>query len=186
MFSINALRGKSATILLVALAACVAQEPEWTRERQSSVTTHKFDGYSSAQIIRAAETVMKLSDPGKVNFEFTPSGFTARRDASLYFIIGGQSGTYRFDTLAKGSTLEVRVFADTSAITASGIFPPGGEMWKLSGVYTLFFARVQHVLDQKSPWITCENAKKTLALPAVDFEPLCISAQDKAPSSAAL
>lgn len=166
------------------LAACVSQEPEWTRERQASVTRHSFNGYSSSQIVKAAETVIRLSDPGKADFVYVGDGFSAKRDGSFYFVIGAQTGFYQFDAKARGDTLELMVYAKTNAVTASGIIPGGDDLWKAPGIYSLVFSRVQHLLDKQSPWYTCETAPKELGVRPYEIEPICVSAKDTKPSSA--
>lgn len=166
------------------LAGCVPPA-EWTRERQTTVTTRDFSSVSPEQLTRAAENVLRLADGGDVSFDFRDAGFRAARPYSVYFVIGAAQGTYIFDFAASrsgGSTrAELKIYAEATSFTAVGPIPTSASLWELEGAYQLFFDRLSATLEGGGTWTTCQGAPTKFGHMGVHFEPLCVGATDSTP-----
>jgi hypothetical protein len=184
MLFFNDSKARFSAIFLALTAACTPL-PEWTRERQTLVTTRTFSSASPQQIERAAEQVLKLADRTDVTFEYRPGGFRAARTYGAYFVIGAVMGTYYFEfqslPAGKGTKAEMRIYSDSTSFTSMGPIPANASLWQLEGAYALFFQRLQSVLDSNTPWVTCAEAPKALGQNSTHFEPLCVSATDSRP-----
>lgn len=171
----------TALILSFAVLTSSCGAPEnWTREQQESITTRSFPGQSTAQIVEAAETVLRLAGGENIRFDYRSSGFVARRSAAAFFIIGGQLGDYVFDFSAQTGRAELRIIYNTSAVTTLGVLPANTEVSQVEGSYALFFSRLAYLLGRNDTWVPCDNARRDLNL-RTSFEALCLNAPDLRP-----
>lgn len=188
------MRSVRTLVLLLGLTACVEQAPSWTREDQARNTTRQFRGHSSAQIIAAAEKVLRLADPQDVKFDYRSNGFVARRSVLAYYVIAAASGDYIFDFTVKGSTGELKIYPNMDALTpystldgSGGIgagvmtIPAHASLSQTSAEYDLFFSRMSHLLGDDQKWVGCDDAKATFGLPRARLEAMCLNADDNLP-----
>lgn len=170
-------------VIALLLAGCVQTE-EWTREKQTAVTTETISGVTPAAAIAAAEQVMRLSGGNQVSFDYRDDGFRASRRYSAYFVIGAVAGTYHFDFAAKpgsgGTQMQLRISQDATTFAAVGALPEANQLWDLEGAYELFFDRVE-ALTKGTTWTTCGDTKATYGLVSTHFEPMCLAARDASP-----
>ncbi|MFE3838845.1 hypothetical protein [Pseudogemmobacter sonorensis] len=188
------MRAIHAAFLLLGLAACVEQPQSWTREDQARYTTRQFRGHSSAQIIAAAEKVLRLADPKDVKFEYESDGFLARRSVLAYYVIAAATGNYIFDFSVKGSTAELKIYSnisgvgpyttiDTGGNTVPGIATTPGQqsLSQSAAEYDLFFSRLSYLLGESETWVGCNDVKTAYGLPRGRFEAMCLNADDNTP-----
>ena len=176
-------RDSIALALACALMAACTPTPEWTRERQASVTERTFASASAAATVSAAEASLRRAFGRSVSFEYRDDGFVARRFANDFFLIGGTQATYTFDFMAKPSagtaSARLLIYSDTTTITTLGPIAGGASLWHQEGADALFFLRLESILrNQPDLWLTCPEARQSAKLPSFGFEPICLGTGD--------
>jgi hypothetical protein len=141
------------------LAGCAATpKPD---ENHFAEATHEFKGETRERIVRAAEIVLKQSDPA-FKFQYSLSGFTGFRPYVLYAVIAAQTGTEKWELQTEQNSNSVRAsigISETRRAFAAGAPPSQGEGAMGSvPLYRLFWARAEYVLERRPDWITCDEA----------------------------
>lgn len=156
-----------------------------------TLTTRRYADIIPDQVLDAAKKALTRSQPA---FEYRdiPGGFVARvTKYRMYYLViaaGDSYDTHFWEVRARrvpgGSLVSVYVTTETDSSGAVGAgigATVGGSSHKMpglpsrplggSGVYGLFWARLENTLGLTSHWPTCEEAreKRWLAMP----DPIC-------------
>jgi hypothetical protein len=162
------------------LAGCAA--PHQIRDRSDFLAeaSREYRGESNERVIRAAETVLKLSDPTDFEFRHTLNGFTGLRRYTVYMVIAAQQGREKWDFITENTSGAVRASISVSeAGVATGGYTAQAYEGAMASVplYRLFWARVDYVLGRRPDWVTCGEAaaelEKTNTNTAVALGGLC-------------
>ncbi|MGL4635251.1 MAG: hypothetical protein ACRCWF_04660 [Beijerinckiaceae bacterium] len=157
---------------------------DWLKE-----STRTWKGETKARVIAAAEAVLKHSDPGDITFEYSKSGFSARRKFFIYAVLATAEGEDRWTFAAsendEGASAAVRIVQRGKA-TAGRATERFRDNQMTIGSFRLFYARLDFMLGKRSDWIACADAvaKLGLAREAPGLQALCSSthqANDNAP-----
>lgn len=153
--------------LAVLLAGC-ATAPHQVRDRDDYLAeaTRIYPGESRERVLKAAETVLKLSDPADFEFRYTLAGFTGLRRYMVYAVITTAVGREKWELLTESDPAGLRASVSVSEEgTASGAY---GSQNKYEGamasvpLYRLFWSRVEYMLGRRPDWVTCEEAAAVL------------------------
>jgi len=125
--------------------------------------TRFYPGDTKERVIRAAEAVLRHSDPGKFEFTRRFDGITGIRRFSVHVIGDMRPGTaedkweFSVDDPAPGRIRAVvsvsRSGMPTTVYSADPIESPNVSV----ALYQLFWNRVQYVLGERPDWISCER-----------------------------
>jgi hypothetical protein len=85
-----------------ALAGCAAA-PHQVRDRDDYLAeaTRVFPSETRERVLKAAETVFKISDPDDFEFRYTLTGFTGLRRYFIYAVIAAASGREKWEFLTE-------------------------------------------------------------------------------------
>jgi hypothetical protein len=118
--------------------------------------------------LKAAETVLRISDPADFEFRSTLSGLTGLRRYFIYAVIASASGREKWDFMTEPEPAGLRASASISEEgTASDGYSSNRYENAMASIplYRLFWSRVEYVLNKRSDWVTCEQAaSEALAL----------------------
>jgi hypothetical protein len=130
----------------------------------TSTTTRRFPGETRERIVRAAEAVLRQSDPSR-QITTRTEGFASFKQFESYgFVVaegGGDLWTVTSRDLADGAEAVVRL------APRNGAGPSGPAMSITEGrnpapLYDLFWSRVEYVLGRRPDWTTCQGATARL------------------------
>lgn len=149
-------------IAAVALCSCANRQAIVDRDDFLAEATRTYHGVHQEQVIRAAESILKISDPGDWEFRYTDTGFTGLRRFYVYAIIAAQSGRekWEFGTANVGGAVRASLTISEEGVSAGGYSIQTYEK-ALNAIplYRLFWARMDYVLGQRADWKTCEQAE---------------------------
>ncbi len=150
----------------LALAGC-AKAPHEIRDRSDYLAegARTYPGESRERVLRAAETVLRISDPKNFEFRYTLNGFTGLRRYFVYAVIASASGREKWDFLTEPSPAGLQASVSISdAGQATGGYSTNRYEGAMASVplYRLFWRRVEYVLGKRPDWITCEMATAEL------------------------
>jgi hypothetical protein len=153
--------------LSAALAGCAAA-PHQVRDRDDYLVeaTRIFPGETRERVLKAAETVLKISDPTDFEFRYTLTGFTGLRRYFIYAVLASASGREKWDVMTEPDPAGLRASVSISEEgTASGGYSQNRYEGAMASVplYRLFWSRVEYMLNKRSDWVTCEQAGAELA-----------------------
>jgi hypothetical protein len=130
----------------------------------TSATSRRFPGETRERIVRAAESVLRQSDPGR-QITTRTEGFASFRQFESYgFVVaegGGDLWTVTSRDLADGAEAVVRLAPRNGG-------GPAGPAISITGgrnpapLYDLFWSRVEYVLGRRADWTTCGAAESAL------------------------
>jgi hypothetical protein len=145
-----------------ALAGCAAA-PHQVRDRDDYLAeaTRVFPGETRERVLKAAETVLKISDPADFEFRYTLTGFTGLRRYFIYAVLASASGREKWEFLTEPDPAGLRASVSISEEgTASGGYSANRYEGAMASVplYRLFWSRVEYMLSKRSDWVTCEQA----------------------------
>jgi hypothetical protein len=178
--------------LMIACAVVVgcAKQPQLTLDQWREVTTRKYEGVTRDQVLEAAEKVFELASP---NYECVPTkdGLIAQRNWSTYLIISAAYGHFRWNIETEEETpgvITVTAHCDGSAgsYAYASSMGPQQLIVKETGVYQLFWARMDYVLGRRTHWVTRKGFhqwKKKDPMVFGQAEPLLFMAMDADPSA---
>lgn len=149
------------------LGACAAPHRIIDRDDYLAEATRSFPSQDRERVIRAAEAVLKQSDPDDWEFRYTAEGFTGLRRYFVYAVLASASGRekWEFNTeLANPSTIKASISVSEAGVSSGGYSsrPYEGSMSSIP-LYRLFWSRVDYVLGRSQTWTTCQEALDALA-----------------------
>lgn len=150
------------TAFCAALAGCAAA-PHQVRDRDDYLAeaTRLFPGETRERILKAAETVLRTSDPNDFEFRYTLNGFTGLRRYFIYAVLAAASGRekWEFITDLEASGVRASVSISEEGTTSGGNSSSRYENAMASvPLYRLFWSRVEYMLAKRPDWVTCEQA----------------------------
>jgi hypothetical protein len=155
-----------AVALGVALTGCAAA-PHQVRDRDDYLAeaTRIFPGETRERVLKAAETVLRISDPSDFEFRYTLTGFTGLRPYFIYAVIAAANGREKWDFLTEPDPTGLRASVSVSEEgTSSGGYSSSRYEGAMASVplYRLFWSRVEYMLSKRPDWVTCEQAAAEL------------------------
>jgi hypothetical protein len=153
--------------LSAALTSCAAA-PHQVRDRDDYLAeaTRVFPGETRERVLKAAETVLKISDPTDFEFRYTLTGFTGLRRYFIYAVLAAASGREKWDVMTEPDPAGLRTSVSISEEgTASGGYSQNRYEGAMASVplYRLFWSRVEYMLNKRPDWVTCDQAGAELA-----------------------
>lgn len=151
----------------IVVAACAAPHRIVDRDDYLAEATRSYPAQDRERVIRAAEAVLKQSDPADWDFRYTAEGFTGLRRYFVYAVLASASGRekWEFNTeLTNPATIKASISVSESGISSGGYSsrPYEGSMSSIP-LYRLFWSRVDYVLGRSQTWTTCQEALDVLA-----------------------
>jgi hypothetical protein len=148
--------------LAATLAGCAAT-PHQVRDRDDYLAeaSRVFPGENRERVLKAAETVLRISDPTDFEFRYTLTGFTGLRRYFIYAVLAAASGREKWDFMTEPEPAGLRASISISEEgTASGGNSANRYENAMASVplYRLFWARVEYMLSKRPDWVTCEQA----------------------------
>jgi hypothetical protein len=149
-----------------ALTGCAAA-PHQVRDRDDYLAeaTRVFPGETRERVLKAAETVLKISDPADFEFRYTLTGFTGLRRYFIYAVLAAANGREKWDFMTEADPSGLRASVSISEEgTTSGGYSQNRYEGAMASVplYRLFWSRVEYVLNKRPDWVTCEQAGSEL------------------------
>jgi hypothetical protein len=149
------------------LAGCAAA-PQQVRDRDDYLAeaSRVFPGETRERVLKAAETVLKVSDPTDFEFRYTLTGFVGLRRYFIYAVLAAAQGREKWDFMTEVGPAGLRASVSISeeGTTSSG-YSRGAYENAMASVplYRLFWSRVEYMLARRPDWVTCEQAAAELA-----------------------
>jgi hypothetical protein len=152
--------------LSIALTGCAAA-PHQVRDRDDYLAeaTRVFPGETRERVLKAAETVLRISDPTDFEFRYTLTGFTGLRRYFIYAVIAAASGREKWEFLTEPDPAGIRASVSISEEgTSGGGYSRSNYEGAMASVplYRLFWSRVEYVLNKRPDWVTCDQAAAEL------------------------
>jgi hypothetical protein len=179
----------TALLAILVLSGCMRPERTTSHADWLKEATRTWHGETKARVIAAAEAVLKHSDPKDFTFEYSKSGFSARRRFFIYAVIATAEGEDRWTFAAsdnsEGASASVRIIQRGTA-TAGRATERFRDNQTMVGSFRLFYARLDYMLGKRADWISCADApiRLDLAREAPGLQALCSmthQANDHAP-----
>lgn len=153
------MRRKAILVIALLLPAC-AGPPDMTREQSLAETNRIYNAASPEQVARAAEIVLRHSDPPDFTITHSSIGFKAVRHGIIYTVLNAahERDTWTFSVMPAengGTRASIQVDSDYSMVLGFGS-NPGSKPTPLD--YRMFWARVEFVLGLRNEWADCNNA----------------------------
>lgn len=155
-----------AMLLAVGVSGCAfAPHQIIDRDDYLAEATRTYKGEDRERVIRAAETVLKQSDPDNIEMRYTPNGFQALRKYFVYAVIAAARGREKWDFSveeAKGAQVA------TLSVTEQGVSASGSSIRSYDNnmnqvpLYRLFWKRVDYLLGLRPDWTTCDQESAAL------------------------
>ena len=154
-------------LLAFSLAGC-ASAPHQVVDRDDYLAeaSRVYPGETRERVLKAAETVLRISDPSDFEFRYTLTGFTGLRRYFIYAVIASASGREKWDFMTEPEPGGLRASVSISEEgTASGGYSANRYENAMASVplYRLFWGRVDYMLGRRSDWVTCDQASAELA-----------------------
>ena len=155
-------------LLLVTLLAGCAAAPHQVRDRDDYLAeaSRVFPGESRERVLKAAETVLRVSDPSDFEFRYTLTGFTGLRRYFIYAVLAAASGREKWDFMTEADPNGLRASISISEEgTSSGGYSQNRYEGAMASIplYRLFWSRVEYMLSKRADWVTCDQAAAELA-----------------------
>ena len=152
--------------LSAALVGCAAA-PHQVRDRDDYLAEaiRVFPGETRERVLKAAETVLRISDPADFEFRYTLTGFTGLRRYFIYAVLASASGRekWEFQTEADPTGLKASISISEEGTSSGGYSRSNYEAAMASvPLYRLFWNRVEYMLNRRPDWVTCEQAAAEL------------------------
>jgi hypothetical protein len=158
---------KKAVLVGVFLVAGCGVAPVQIMDRGDYLAegTRLYPNESKERVIQAAETILKTSDPTKIDMRYVNDGFTALRRYFVYAVIVAASGQekWEFHTEERARAIEASLSISEAGVS-SGPYtstPYEGAM-KSIPLYRLFWQRMDYMLGRRPDWVSCEEAEAPL------------------------
>jgi hypothetical protein len=159
--------GRSFALLaLVALAGC-GGAPHRIVDRDDFLAeaTRHYRNETRERVIRAAETVIRMSDPEDVEMRYTAAGFVALRKYFIYAVLASASGREKWElTVEDGRGDEVASLTISEAGTTTDGYSstPYENAMNNFPLYRLFWKRVDYILGKRPDWVGCDQEEAAL------------------------
>ncbi len=152
--------------LSAALVGCAAA-PHQVRDRDDYLAEaiRVFPGETRERVLKAAETVLRISDPSDFEFRYTLTGFTGLRRYFIYAVVAAASGRekWEFQTETDPTGLKASISISEEGTSGGGYSRSNYEGAMASvPLYRLFWSRVEYMLNRRPDWVTCEQAAAEL------------------------
>lgn len=146
--------------LAVVLVGCAGTPKVVSREDFLAEASRKYPDIKKETVIKAAEIVLRQSDPKDWSFRHKPDGFTGVRRYVVYAVLSAASGHERWQFDVKTDNGTTTAFLNISeTVTGSSGVPLEGEMNNVA-LYRLFWNRMDYVLGRRQRWVHCQAAVK--------------------------
>lgn len=153
-------------VLVMALSAqgCGTTEQLASREDSLAETTRVFPGRSAEDVIKAAEAVLRQSDPSDFTFQHLTDGFIGSQRFFYTFGLGGADGQVKWTFTAPAGNGPVRAsvtvvsFSNVRGVISATTIE---EPIRHAPLYRLFWSRVDYVLG-KGEWTSCDKVVSDL------------------------
>jgi hypothetical protein len=150
-------------LLLAGLLAGCGTAPHQVRDRDDYLAeaSRVFPGESRERVLKAAETVLRVSDPSDFEFRYTLTGFTGLRRYIIYAVLAAANGREKWEFMTEADPNGVRA---SVSISEEGTSSGGYTQTRYEGamasipLYRLFWSRVEYMLGKRPDWVTCEQA----------------------------
>lgn len=152
--------------LCAALAGCAAT-PHQVRDRDDYLAeaSRVYPGETRERVIKAAETVLRISDPSDFEFRYTLTGFTGLRRYVIYAVLAAANGREKWEFMTEQEPAGLRA---SVSISEEGVATGGYSQNRYEGamasvpLYRLFWSRVEYMLGKRPDWVTCDQAAAEL------------------------
>lgn len=161
----HVMRLLSFAIASVLLGGCAAAHQVRDREDYLAEATRIYPGETRERVLKAAETVLKISDPADFEFRYTLTGFTGLRRYFIYAVVASAAGREKWEFLTEPAGEGLRASVSISEEgTASGGYSSNKYEGAMASVplYRLFWNRVDYMLGRRLDWVTCADAAAEL------------------------
>ena len=149
-------------------ASCSVPHQIINREDFLAEATRHYPGESRERVIKAAETVLRISDPKDWDFRYTLNGFVGLRRYFVYAVIASAQGQEKWEFLADEDAAQPNTIRASVSISEAGVSTGGytstpyeGKMASIP-LYRLFWDRVDYMLRKRSDWVTCDQVFEEL------------------------
>jgi hypothetical protein len=154
-------------LLALACAGCGAPAHQ-VRDRDDYLAeaTRVYPGESRERILKAAEAVLRQSDPPDFEFRYTLTGFTGLRRYVIYAVITAAVGREKWEFFTEpdpgGVRSSVSISEEGSTSGAYGSQNRYESAMASVPLYRLFWNRVDFMLGRRPDWISCAEATAAL------------------------
>lgn len=128
--------------------------------------TRLYQNEDKERVIRAAETIIKTSDPTHVDMRYEGNGFTALRSYFVYAVLASQKGQEKWDFHIdeKPNAVEASLSISDQATVYGGYSAEHVEgSMKSIPLYRLFWKRMDYMLGRRADWASCSEEGTALA-----------------------
>jgi hypothetical protein len=158
---------KISTLVCLVLTGC-ASAPHEVRDRDDYLAeaSRVYPAETRERVLRAAETVLRISDPNDFEFRYTLTGFVGLRRYFIYAVLASASGREKWEFMTEPEPAGLRASVSISEEgTASGGYSASRYENAMASVplYRLFWSRVDYMLRKRADWLTCQQAGTELA-----------------------
>lgn len=165
----------------LALTSCGAAPHKITdRDDFLAEATRRYKGEDRERVIRAAETVIKNSDPSDVEVRYTSNGFTALRKYFIYAVFVTASGREKWEFTvedAQGTKVASINISEAGVTNGSYTAAPYENTINAFPLYRLFWKRVDYMLGLRQDWASCSQEEDLVRAagqnPAAALSGLC-------------
>jgi hypothetical protein len=154
--------------LALTCASCAAPHQIVDRQDFLAEAIRRYPGENRERVIKAAETVLRISDPNDWDFRYTLNGFVGLRRYVVYAVIAATRGQEKWEFLADEDTENPNSIRASVSISEAGVASGGysntpyeGKMASIP-LYRLFWDRVDYMLRKRPDWVTCDQANANL------------------------
>ena len=154
------MRKFSVLIACLCLMSCAAPYKIANRDDYLAEATRIYPSEQKERVIRAAETIIKISDPDDVDMRYVNNGFTALRRYVVYAVIASAAGQERwvFQTEEKDKAIEASLSISEGGRSYGGYTSQPYEAAMNSiPLYRLFWKRMDYMLGRRPDWVTCDQ-----------------------------
>lgn len=165
------------------------------RERHIRMVTREYEGKTPQEILLAADRIFRLADDD-YRVAHSETALQAQRNWMLYLVITAAFGidSWIVETwpTEKGTKVIARHSGQSQGVApiptanlgggmgvTAGTSPVMAGMSIYSGIYDLFYARLDYLLGQRADWVTCKGAKNYEG----PLDPFCMVANDRSPDA---
>jgi hypothetical protein len=148
----------AASIAIAALTGCNSAHQIVDRDDFLAEATRRYKNEDRERIIRAAEAVIRHSDPEDVEIRHTATGFTALRKYFIYAVVATQTGREKWEFSVEDAPGEkVATVSISEAGNTYGHYTstPFENTMNNIPLYRLFWKRVDYVLGRRPDWGYC-------------------------------
>ena len=148
------------------LAGC-GHAPIQITDRQDYLAeaTRTYPGEQKERVIQAAETILKSSDPGKLDMRYTGKGFVGLRQYSYYAILAAGQGQEKWEFEVEerpGSQFASLSVSDAGIVAVGSSVRHHENALNAIPLYRLFFKRMDYMLGRRPDWVLCADETQAL------------------------